>query len=65
MGETCSTCRFRYGRVDEWSGTSSCRRYPPTNVDHPRGGKSPVWPQVQGYDWCGEHQPAQQEGEGE
>ncbi len=61
MGETCSNCRFGvYQARRTYVGTNLvsrpaevlCRRYPNFLS------KSPD-------DWCGEYQPAQQEGEGE
>lgn len=59
MTDSCQTCRFFYGRVDEWSGTAQCRRYPPQNSsnEHPRGGPVVIWLKVERNDWCGEHTP--------
>lgn len=58
MIASCHTCRFRYGSHDEWTGHAQCRRYPPTNAQHPRGGNVSVWPSTDRHDWCGEHSPA-------
>lgn len=63
----CGKCRFRNGRQDEWSGHAECRRFPPTNAPHSRGGNVSVWPTTAAYDWCGEFQsnPATTLAEGE
>lgn len=70
MNPTCLTCRF----FDPFTNPASrgfCRRYPPvptqavtsdTNGDYVLNSVSSqqasAWPEVAGYDWCGEHQPA-------
>ncbi len=51
----CQNCIFWFGQVDSWSGYADCRRYPPTNEKHPRGGQTAIWPATSAYHWCGEH----------
>lgn len=60
--ERCKTCRFWGSRVDDWSGYSACRRYPPTNKEHPHVAPVAIWPKTSGDQWCGEWQARDGEG---
>ncbi len=57
MGERCETCRFWRGPGDTWAGYAPCRRYPPENEPHGRGGVVSVWIKTSLHDWCGEYAP--------
>jgi len=56
--EGCGNCRFfitRYGSTDNWCG--SCHRHSPSGVGVPHD-DSPIWPSVQGSQWCGDYEKA-------
>lgn len=56
MNDECSSCRYFY-RMNTEGG--ECRRNPPKVFDRPGQWVDEIslWPVVNDYDWCGEHQP--------
>lgn len=57
MSKTCATCR--YWSDEQIGHLGRCRRYPPA----PTGACTSQWPIVHRSNWCGEHQPREQEPE--
>src|ERR1041385_4127522 len=59
--EQCSNCRFWDYPADQVTSTEwPCRRYAPK--PGPSGnGTSTYWPLTEASDWCGEHEPIEEE----
>lgn len=49
--QTCSNCRFRYGRGTRPRGFAACHRNPPVVA---LSSGLPKWPMTDETDWCGE-----------
>jgi hypothetical protein len=67
MTATCETCRFRKpDSRPEYASSGYCRRYPPqvaqwTHPDYNGPQYDQHWPWMAGEDFCGEHQPKEQQ----
>lgn len=66
---TCSNCRY-WEREDELSDGGICRRYPPSirttaMDDNDEYSGYPIWPLTLEDEWCGEHKPKENKGNGD
>ena len=63
MSKTCETCRFwnrDHYSTQSQKGLGVCMRFPPTVLATASYG---LWPTLHDANWCGEHQPREQEPE--